>query len=550
MRNIVDARSVPEDETIDTDVCVVGAGVAGITLAREFIGRGFQVCLLESGDLKFDQQTQSLCLGDSTGHPYFPLHEARARYFGGSANFWEIDIGNNRIGARLRPLDPIDFEERDGIPHSGWPFRKPHLDPFYERAQIICRVEPATYDLEAWEDPEKAPRLPFVPGRVDTVIFKFGWRDVFTRDYAYEITHRADNILTFLFANVIEIEADEAARSVRRLRVACLAGNKFWVAAKIFILAAGGIETPRLLLLSNKVQNVGVGNQHDLVGRYFMEHLHFTSGIFVPAHAQVYESAALYSGIHKVGQVPVIGKLALTEEVLRRERLLNQNVQLIPRSVSDADLYSSILSKGTTSFQAVRSAVRRGHLPKAFGGHLRNIISDLDALGISAYRKIRRDIIGKVATGEGVQAFHLAHIAEQTPNPDSRVSLADECDCLGLNRVRLHWQLSAIDILSTVRTQQIIGEELRRAGLGRLFIQHRDATLPPDLHGGYHHMGTTRMHTDPRQGVVDERCRVHGISNLFIAGPSVFPTGGYANPTLTTVALAVKLADDVKRTLG
>jgi choline dehydrogenase-like flavoprotein len=550
MRNIVDARSVPENETIDTDVCVVGAGIAGITLAREFIGRGFQVCLLESGDLKLDRETQSLCRGDSTGHPYFPLHEARARYFGGSANFWEIDIGNNRIGARLRPLDPIDFEERKGIPYSGWPFRKPDIDPFYERAQIVCQVEPATYDLEDWEDPEKAPRLPLVPGRVNTVIFKFGWQDVFTRDYPYEITHRADNVLTFLFANVIEIETHAAARTVRRLRVACLAGTKFWVAAKIFILAAGGIETPRLLLLSNKAQNVGLGNQHDLVGRYFMEHLHFTSGIFVPAHARVYESAALYSGVRKVGEVPVIGKLALTEELLRREGLLNQNIQLIPRFVSNADLYSSIVSKGTTSLQTVRSAIHDGYLPKTFGGLLRNIVTDLDTVGISAYRKMRRDIIGKFSAGEHVRAFRLAHMAEQTPNPDSRVSLVDERDCLGLNRVRLNWQLSPFDILSTVRTQRIIGEEFRRAGLGRLFIQHRDATPPPDLHGGYHHMGTTRMHRDPRKGVVDENCRVHGISNLFIAGPSVFPTGGYANPTLTTVALAVRLADHVKRTLG
>jgi choline dehydrogenase-like flavoprotein len=141
-------------------------------------------------------------------------------------------------------------------------------------------------------------------------------------------------------------------------------------------------------------------------------------------------------------------------------------------------------------------------------------------------------------------------MAEQVPNPHSRVTLAPQRDCLGQNRVRLNWQLSAIDILSVIRTQHIIDSELRRAGLGRLYTQLRDETLPPNLHGGYHHMGTTRMHADPKKGVVDANCRVHGLSNLFIAGPSVFPTGGYANPTLTIVALAVRLADHIKKMSG
>jgi choline dehydrogenase-like flavoprotein len=174
-------------------------------------------------------------------------------------------------------------------------------------------------------------------------------------------------------------------------------------------------------------------------------------------------------------------------------------------------------------------------------------VRGIDDIAINGLRKIRRKAYTKMANKDGIQAFRLAHMAEQIPNPESRVTLSADRDRLGLNRVRLNWQLSPIDILSSVRTQQILDAELHRAGLGRLLIEMHDSSPPQGLHGGYHHMGTTRMHVNPRHGVVDENCRVHGLSNLFIAGPSVFPTGGYANPTLTTVALAVRLADHVKK---
>lgn len=540
---IVDARSVPENDTIETDVCIVGAGVAGITLAREFASQPFQVCLLESGHLKFSEETQSLCAGEDIGHPYFALDRARARFFGGTANFWDIDIGEGRIGVRLRPLDAIDFEERECVPYSGWPFGKAELEPFYERAQKLFKVEPSTYDVKDWENPA-TPCLP-LNGRVQTVIFKFGWRELFTQEYRYEVTQYAENILTFLFANVTEIETNEPRKAATRLRVACLHGNKFWVSAKIFILAVGGIEAPRLLLLSNRQQAAGLGNQRDLVGRYFMEHLHFWSGVYVPSNRRIWERAGLYKGIHKVREIPVIGKLALSESVLRRERLLNQNIQLIPDVLSISHLYPRVRSKSIASFDAFRSAVFAGKMPDHWMRHIANIMAEPDDIARNTYRKVKRQM-SEIFNERKIQGFRLAHMSEQTPNPDSRVALSTERDALGQNCVRLNWQPSEIDFLSVVRTQEIIDAELRRAGLGRLYIQLRGPVAPPGLHGGYHHMGTTRMHVDPKKGVVDHNCRVHGISNLFIAGPSVFPTGGYANPTLTNAALTLRLADYVK----
>jgi choline dehydrogenase-like flavoprotein len=540
---IVDARSLPKEETIETDVCIVGAGVSGVALAREFIGQEFRVCLLESGGLEPDRVTQSLYWGENVGHPYYPLDTARTRCFGGTSHLWLIEVGVNRLGGRMHPHDEIDFEERDWIPYSGWPFDRAHLDPYYERAQSICQLGPFTYDIEDWEDPEKAPRLPFVNGRVKTTIFQFGPRDPFFRDYCEEIT-QADNITTYLHANVVEIETTETAQTVTRLRVACLGGNQFWVSAKLFILAAGGIEIPRLLLLSNKVQSAGLGNQHDLVGRFFMEHPHLWSGLYIPSDPNIFNSTALYK-IRMVNKVPIMGKLVLAEEVLRREKLLNYCVSIHPSA-----LPRKLLPKGINSFRVLRSAIVHGEIPDDFSQHLGNVIANIDDVAIGAYEKVVRDVGGvfnKHKRSPKIEVFRLNHMTEQAPNPNSRVTLAAERDALGQNRVQLDWQLSPMDIRSIIRAQEIVDEELCRAGLGRLQIEMHDETPPHNLTGGWHHMGTTRMHIDPRKGVVDENCRVHNISNLFIAGPSVFPTSGYANPVLTAVALTVRLADHVKK---
>ena len=149
---IIDARTLPDNETIETDVCIIDAGTAGMTVAREFIGQNFRVCLIESGGLKPDQETQALAVGENIGHPYFSLDTAHFRCLGGTSTRWDIATGNNNFGARMRPLDTIDFEERDWVPYSGWPFPKSHLDPFYQRAQKICKIEPPSFSVEDWEE--------------------------------------------------------------------------------------------------------------------------------------------------------------------------------------------------------------------------------------------------------------------------------------------------------------------------------------------------------------------------------------------------------------
>ena len=542
---LIDARSLEQNKTIETDVCIVGTGTAGITLAREFIDQEFHVCLLESGGLKPDKETQALQWGENIGHPYYSLDVARPRYLGGTTNRWHLPVGQDCSTARMRPLDEMDFEERDWVPYSGWPFSKSLLDPFYDRAQTVCKIEPCTYDVEDWEDNEQRPRLPIIGDGAQTVIFKFGSRYPFLRDYMEQIK-RAANISIYINANVVEIETALLNRTITRLHVATLNGKRLWVSATFFVLAAGTIENARLLLVSNKIQKTGLGNDYDLVGRFFMEHPHCSAGPFVPAKQNLFKSTSLYNDIHVVKGTPIVGKVSLSEKIIRRERLLNQVLQLEPRVVPKTFLYRYPIVD-SESVSALVHMMRRG--ADDFGKQVRIIMKGLDDVCVAAYRNIKSRVLGMVDR-ERIKVFQLSSMSEQVPNPDSRVMLSDERDSLGMRRVNLDWRLTPYDIQSNIRTLKILDEIFRRSGLGRVY-GHLYNEIPSDsIFGGWHHMGTTRMHVDPKKGVVDENCRVHSIPNLFIAGPSVFPTGGYANPSLTIVALAIRLADHIKRLMG
>lgn len=549
----IDARTLPENTVVESEICIIGAGPAGTTLAREFIGQGFRVCLLESGGTKPDQDIQSLCQGEVTEELPQNLSESRCRQFGGTANRWLDRTGENHYSVRLLPLDKIDFEKRDWLPYSGWPFSKSYLDPFYERAQHLCRLRPFAYDAEDWED-QQTPRLPLGGNQITTTMYQFGPRNVFTHELRSEI-NRSSNITTYLNTNVVELETNDPAKTVNRARVACLDGNKFWVAAKVFVLATGGIENARLLLLSNKTQNTGLGNQNDLVGRFFMEHPVFRFGRFTPKNKKIFNSTALYD-LRWANNILVMGKLSLTEEVMRLKQLLNISMLIVPRP-------KAYDSQAIKSLKILLSSSRRAKIPQGALKHLSNAISGIDDVASFVYSRAFKLKRFSYDIGHGgwsrlqdnesrFHSFEVVASTEQAPNPDIRVELDSERDRLGLRKIQpIRWQWSDTEINSFLRVQEMLREEIVRAGLGQFqsWIELDGVTKPP-CHGGSHHMGTTRMHIDPKQGVVDENCRVHGVNNLFIAGSSVFPTGGAANPTLTIVALAIRLADHVKKLMS
>ncbi|HEY9739599.1 MAG TPA: GMC family oxidoreductase [Coleofasciculaceae cyanobacterium] len=567
---LIDARTLPADETIETDVCIVGAGPAGVSLARELMGQNFRVCLLESGGLEPNDDIQSLAAeeGERFAGEYPGAGYLRHREFGGTAHRWGIDIGNNQSGVRYVPLDPIDFEKRDGVPYSGWPFSKSHLDPYYERAQATCQIGPYTYDPSDWED-FKSPQLAFTGNRVTTKMFQFGPRDIFIHDYRHEL-EQASNITIYIHATAVELETDEVAKTVTRVRVGCLQGRQFWVRAKQFIIALGGIENARLLLLSDKTQKTGLGNQNDLVGRFFMDHPMVRSGLLLPSNPQIFDSMALYD-MRRVRGTPVIAKLALTEEVMHREQLLNINAALFPRhSIYKLNPLRLLFPNGKNyqsnavrSVQLLLQAARRREIPKDLLKHLGQFVTGIDDMLYFQTRKKpvwahTSSVIGFDQGGwselqdkeKQFGVLEVVHITEQAPDPDNRVTIGTQLDALGCRKVKLDWRWNEIDRRSILRAQEIFAEEIARAGLGTLKLERDKGDPHAILLSVHHHMGTTRMHTDPKQGVVDEKCQVHGVSNLFIAGSSVFPTGGFANPTLTIVALSIRLADHVKQVMA
>ncbi len=525
---LIDARKIDEGTVVEADVCIIGAGAAGITMAREFIGQSYKICLLESGGFDVDGDTQSLYDGKNIGHSYYPLDISRLRFFGGTTNHWE--------GASI-PMEAIDFEARDWVPHSGWPITFSDLEPYYQGAQAICEVGPFDYSAETWGRDDRPP-VKFASNRLINTILQSSPPTRFGEKYRNEILD-APNIDTYLYANVTEIEASENSRSITSLHVTSLEKNPFFVKSRIFILATGGIENARLLLLSDRVQKTGLGNQNDLVGRFFMEHPVDETGYFLPTKF----SRKFYGWYRRkfndggrTGEIAVSGFLKVSEQAMRENKLLNSAFSLSSTNMER-------VSKGVDSLNKILDDLGDGDLPDEFSEHLGNVIDDIDDVSLAVYRKV---------TGKQRTIFRLSYWAEQSPNPDSRVSLYSELDALGQKKARLDWRLNGQDQRNIIRLHEILSEELGRAGLGRLRLDFDEDSNDwlSMLRGSFHHMGTTRMHKDPKQGVVDADCRVHGISNLYVAGSSVFTTSGQANPTLTIVALSLRLADHLKEELA
>lgn len=528
---IEEANEISRNATIRTDVCIIGGGAAGITLAREFIGQDFQVCMLESGGMHLEAETQDLYRGRNQGMPYYKLIESRLRFFGGTTNHWT---------GWCRPLDELDFAYRSWVPNSGWPFSKSHLDPFYERAQSVCELGPYDYTADTWSELTGYEPLDLDSNQLYTSMFHVSSPTRFGQLYRKEI-REGKNLTTLLHANVIDIEVkNKPAFHVTRVKVSTLTGNEFWVSARLFILATGGIENARILLASNKVQKEGLGNQNDLVGRFFMEHLILQNIPVIFPMKHPYSRVELYEA-RKVGKSRVLGILALSPKIQQDEHLLNCYTSISPVTEGQAE--------GIESLKALAESLKNGEWPEDFSEHVENVINDVDEIMERAYEIVVKPLRQK--------RYVLANMGEQAPNPDSRITLGDKRDQLGMRMSILNWRLSEIDRRTIRRVQEIVAQEFGRTGVGRakvLLNEEDDLAWENNFHtspeviptGGYHHMGTTRMHEDARRGVVDVNCKLHGCTNLFVAGSSVFPTVGSSNPTLTIVALALRLADHVK----
>jgi choline dehydrogenase-like flavoprotein len=517
-------------EAVTADVAIVGSGAAGQAAARRLIASGHSVVLIESGGPDYDAAAADLNRGEVVGQEYHPLEHSRLRFFGGTTAIW---------GGRCAEFDAIDFERRDWVPHSGWPFGADDIRAYVQEARELLGVGGVVSS-------RLIPRT--LLGQLSPEELAVRWWsfdptfDRFTLDRAADLD--GDPRCTLLLhATVREILLAEDKGSVERLDVRTPDGRRIDIRARHYLLAAGGIENPRILLASNSVVRHGIGNGYDLVGRFFMEHPHARGGRIVGKADWRWLSAFAK---RKVNGIEVSPALTPSDALQQREGLLNSALTIAVRQPEGG---SHPLPKRAYLH------VKHNTAPTRRGRTLWKATKQL----VRGYTGLTGPLHPWLAKRLGGLDLALVIRAEQAPNPDSRVMLGDQKDVTGMPRAMLDWRLSPIDVDSVSGLVGALDRESRRLGLGR--IEPASWLADPDKRwtsdelisahpiGGFHHMGTTRMASDPRRGVTDGWGRVHGLPNLHIAGSSLFPTAGWANPTLTILALALRTADRIANEL-
>jgi len=473
-----------------------------------------------------------LYAGTTSGQPYYELRESRLRFFGGTTAIW---------GGRCMPMDPIDYRARPWVARSGWPVGEAELEPYVWQAAKGLGLRFWLFDDRLRED-VRLPRFPLDGHGLDTAYWQFDhqfWRFGLPncRDLA-----EAPDVRTLLGANLTDIVTGPGARHVEDLVLSGLGGRRLRLRARHVVLACGGIENARLLLAARGTMPMGLGNAHDQVGRHFMEHpralvglVHGAGGLRVWAGYRAFQA----------GGAKLTPALRLPDAVQEARGVLNAAMTLKYRPASGRSLLARIYDE----------ARHRG----AANRFMRRVWS-LKTLVDRSVAKRAEMALRRAQIARGAGAFQVMVRAEQAPDPHSRVTLTRERDALGLPRAHLRWRLGTQEVETARAAADSFAAALEGAGIpgferaGWLDAPGADWPTDPTISGhalgGYHHMGTTRMGTDPKTSVTDADCRLHGLDNLWVAGSSVFPTAGWSNPTLTILALSLRLADRLAAEFG
>jgi len=516
-----DGRTVGHGKQLECDICILGGGAAGITLAREFNRTKKSVILLESGGLDPEPETQALYKGENDGI-FYSLTLTRLRYLGGSTNHWT---------GMCRPFTAAEFNARSWIPDSGWPINTDDLAQYYPVAQRLCELGPYHYETSYWQK-KGLHVLDLAGSGLHSQVYQLGPPTRFGKVYRAEL-QQSKNITVLLHANATELVPTNNGKMIQHVRVQCLNGNAFSVRARTFVLAMGGIENARLLLASNSVISTGIGNEHDNVGRYFMDHIRSFGVASIQAKKDSVDRSYFEIATHTGTR---------TTSVLRIDPATEEKLGI-------AGFYTGFYrvrkSNAAYSYRTLREALAKGKRPDDFYRHLDNVLSDPDA--------VREERKRMEAEKQGfTEPYTTIDLIEQVPDRASRISLSDQKDRLNMPTTRMHWKFGDIETRTLYQSHKLLRTALNRINVGKLesSMQTPTSDWPKRVEGSAHHMGSTRMHTDPQRGVVDRNCQVFGTRNLFVAGSSVFTCSGTTNPTLTIVALTLRLADFLKQSGG
>jgi len=521
---LLDINELESGGNLHHEICIVGSGPAGLTIARKLGSQGHDVAVLESGGLNFDEATQGLYAGESTR--YESIEGNRLRYFGGSSNHW---------AGVCRPFSPDDFVDRPWIRGSQWPLSYAEIEPYFEPAMQTCQGGAVTYNWseEYWRAAGGHPKLanndpPFEFSFSQQIVAQQHRRNKRNKGISFSTLYQnevrqSDSIKVYLNANVTQLVVNEAGDQITQLELKTLGGKSFEISAQVYVLACGGIENARLLLASNQQLGSGIANSSDSVGRYFCDHSNVDAAELITVNTK-----------HARGGIPQLwGATRVLGEVKRKHEILNGVINIKPEYDSNFELAK--LSNGVRSLRRLSSGDIRADTLLTDIGYM---IADFDDIAARAYAKALPNRIP-------VQRYRIRTKIEMHPKASNRVSLGSEKDALGIPKTHLNFRFSEDDARTISTTARLVAEKLSELNLGRarLLVSDRDTLESSIYRYEHHHMGTTRMSSDPKLGVTDGNCRSHDVRNLYLAGSSVFPTGGSGTPTLMIVALALRLAE-------
>ena len=580
MRNL---GTVGANTVIETDLVIVGSGPAGLTIAREFLGTRIQVLVLESGQLDEDDRFTALNAVESIGEPKGRAQkDKRIAFHGANSSSWLSD--SQAFGVRCRVLggsthawmgksaafEDIDFAARSWVPYSGWPFLRETLDPYLDRAAEALNLGPNCYDDDLWKligiappRPQFNPRLlrsffwQFARSRVDHLdVMRFG-REFMMID--------SPNVKVLINATVTRIDTNGNGTAFTGVEVSTIEGVRSIVRAKAAVLAASAIENPRLLLVSNRVHPNGLGNQNNLVGRFLMDHPGARIGCFkMDDHAAIVKRFGFYGLSYRGRSHMYMHGLVPSPELQEREQLMHCAMYILEERAPDDPwdalkrilrakserVLADLLTAGSSPGLVVKGLAMRLFATNAAPQWFKDFIVD-------AMIRLNPNFVVREFQSRGLPhkltGLVIDGITEQRPNPDSRITLSHRADSLGVPLACVDWRIDEQARRSLVRFGHLLAAEFPRVGLPSPLLENWIAEDRPQdgvIIDMGHTAGTTRMSDDPKLGVVNSNCQTHGVAGLYIAGASVFPTCGHANPTLMIVGLALRLADRIKTDLA
>jgi choline dehydrogenase-like flavoprotein len=537
---IVDGSTLSNGVQREHDLCVVGSGIAGILLVMELAGTYKDICIIESGAWKPDDDTQSLYALQNVGFPIRKHYQSRIRYFGGSCNIW---------AGRAMIYNEIDLRPRPWLDNFSWPIDFAELDRYYAAAARYLNLP--SYDKlkpETW----RAKLSDFETSIFHNAHFtanvslfakapaRFGHKTKY-----YKKLKNSPTVTLYINSNVVNLRLNDPLSHVAQVDVACLNGVRYTIKPNKLVLACGGLENTRILLASDKQLPGGIGNQSGLLGRYYMDH---PRAVFGKVKLTRKIKLDHFLGMPVKGGKMQLG-VALSDKIQAEEGLLNNYLSLEPcYSIGSMELYESFV-------KLMKRLLRKGYSGKRFDFKNPEMAEVPEMIYLLTpkellphfmyytyykYSRVAKNLFTRLT------ALSVVSYSEQEPISASRVYLDEEKDKLGMPKLVLDWKVGPRSLSSSLRLLRLLDEHFRKHDAGYIEEDLSAINALPYTDAS-HHLGTTRMSADPKTGVVDVNCRVHGVDNLYIAGSSVFPTAGHANPTLTIAAMSLRLADYLKR---